>query len=69
MTRIAINGLGRVGRAAFKQIIEDGSEAASARYRDIVGMSDEAIGSTDIVHDPRASIDDCTLTQVVGAIW
>ena len=25
MTRIAINGLGRIGRAAFKQIIEDGA--------------------------------------------
>ncbi|MGH7388229.1 MAG: type I glyceraldehyde-3-phosphate dehydrogenase [Candidatus Rokuibacteriota bacterium] len=40
-------------------------EAASARYRDIVGVSDEAIVSTDIIHDPRASIIDCTLTQVV----
>ena len=25
MTKIAINGLGRIGRAAFKQIIEDGA--------------------------------------------
>jgi len=25
MTRIAINGMGRIGRAAFKQIIEDGT--------------------------------------------
>ena len=40
-------------------------EAGSARYRDIVGVSDEAIVSTDIIHDPRASIIDCTLTQVV----
>ena len=40
-------------------------EAASARYREIVGVSDEAIVSTDIVQDPRASIIDCTLTQVV----
>jgi glyceraldehyde 3-phosphate dehydrogenase len=30
-----------------------------------VGVSDEAIVSTDIVQDPRASIIDCTLTQVV----
>lgn len=35
-------------------------EAGSARYRDIVGVSDEAIVSTDIIHDPRASIIDCT---------
>ena len=40
-------------------------EARSARYRDIVGVSDEAIVSTDIIQDPRASIVDCTLTQVV----
>jgi glyceraldehyde 3-phosphate dehydrogenase len=40
-------------------------EARSDRYRDIVGVSDEAIVSTDIIHDPRASIIDCTLTQVV----
>src|SRR2546428_11311992 len=25
MTRIAINGMGRIGRAAFKQIIDDGA--------------------------------------------
>ena len=24
MTRLAINGMGRLGRAAFKQIIDDG---------------------------------------------
>jgi len=40
-------------------------EAESARYRDIVGVSDEAIVSTDIIQDPRASIIDCTLTHVV----
>jgi glyceraldehyde 3-phosphate dehydrogenase len=40
-------------------------EARSERYRDIVGVSDEAIVSTDIIQDPRASIVDCTLTQVV----
>jgi len=40
-------------------------EAGSARYGDIVGVSHEAIVSTDIIHDPRASIIDCTLTQVV----
>jgi glyceraldehyde 3-phosphate dehydrogenase len=40
-------------------------EARSDRYRDIVGTSDEALVSTDIIRDPRASISDCTLTQVV----
>jgi len=41
MTRMAINGLGRIGRAVFKQVMEDAAL------------------------DPRASIIDCTLTQVV----
>jgi glyceraldehyde-3-phosphate dehydrogenase/erythrose-4-phosphate dehydrogenase len=45
----------------------DREEAASARYGDIVGVSDEAIVSTDIIHDPRASIIDCTLTPVVDS--
>ena len=40
-------------------------EAKSPRYCDIVGVSDEAIVSTDIIQDPRASIIDCTLTHVV----
>ena len=40
-------------------------EAGSARYRNIVGVSDEASVPTDIIQDPRASIIDCTLTQVV----
>ena len=40
-------------------------EARSDRYRDIVGTSDEALVSTDIIRDPRASVIDCTLTQVV----
>ena len=40
-------------------------EARSERYRDIVGTSDEALASSDIIRDPRASIIDCTLTQVV----
>ena len=40
-------------------------EAGSTRYRDIVGVCEEAIVSTDIIQDPRASIIDCTLTQVV----
>ena len=31
-----------------------------------VGTSDEAPVSSDIIRDPRASIIDCTLTQVVG---
>ncbi len=40
-------------------------ETGADRYRGIVGVSEEAIVSTDIIRDPRASIVDCTLTQVV----
>jgi glyceraldehyde 3-phosphate dehydrogenase len=40
-------------------------ETRADRYRDIVGVSEEPIVSTDIIRDPRASIVDCTLTQVV----
>jgi len=40
-------------------------ETRADRYRDIVGVSEEAIVSTDIIRDSRASVVDCTLTQVV----
>ena len=40
-------------------------EASSSRYRGIVGVSDEALVSADIIQDPRASIIDGSLTQVV----
>ena len=35
MTRIAINGMGRIGRAAFKQIVDDGTLQMAA-VNDIV---------------------------------
>lgn len=41
------------------------AENGGAERRDIVGTSDEALISTDILRDRRASIIDCTLTQVV----
>src|SRR5207244_13295738 len=40
-------------------------EAGSARYRDIVGVSEEAIVSPDIVQEPGAWIIDCTLSEGV----
>jgi glyceraldehyde 3-phosphate dehydrogenase (phosphorylating) len=56
-----------VGRATSADEVNSffREEAANERYRDIVGVSDEAIVSTDIIQDPRASIIDGTLTQVV----
>ena len=40
-------------------------EAASDRYKGIMGVSDDHIVSSDVIQDPRASIVDLTMTQVV----
>src|SRR5690606_38766030 len=40
-------------------------EAASDRYRDILGASDDPLVSADIIGDPRAAIVDLDSTQVV----
>jgi glyceraldehyde 3-phosphate dehydrogenase len=40
-------------------------EAQSDRYRDILGVSDEPLVSSDIIMDPRPSIVDLSMTQVV----
>ncbi|MGF1480635.1 MAG: type I glyceraldehyde-3-phosphate dehydrogenase [Cyanophyceae cyanobacterium] len=40
-------------------------EAQSEKYTGVVGVSDEQIVSSDIIQDPRASIVDLTMTQVV----
>lgn len=40
-------------------------EADSDRYRGVLGVTDEPLVSSDIVQDPRASIIDLELTQVV----
>ncbi len=40
-------------------------EARSERYRDILGVSEDEIVSTDIIRDPRASIVDLALIQVI----
>lgn len=41
-------------------------EAKSDRYRGILGASDDPLVSSDIIGDPRASIVDLEMTQVVG---
>ena len=41
-------------------------EAETRRYRGVIGVSREALVSSDIVGDPRASIVDLELTKVVG---
>jgi glyceraldehyde 3-phosphate dehydrogenase len=40
-------------------------EAASERYRGIIGVTDDPIVSSDIIKDPRASIIDLGMTRVV----
>lgn len=40
-------------------------EAVSARYSGILGVAEDPIVSTDIIQDPRASVVDLTMTQVV----
>jgi glyceraldehyde 3-phosphate dehydrogenase len=40
-------------------------EAMSDRYRDVLGVSEDPIVSSDVIKDPRASIVDLTMTQVV----
>jgi len=40
-------------------------EAASDRYRGVLGVSAESLVSSDIVKDPRASVVDLEMTQVV----
>ncbi len=40
-------------------------EAATDRYRDIIGITEDPIVSSDIIKDPRASIIDLGMTRVV----
>jgi glyceraldehyde 3-phosphate dehydrogenase len=40
-------------------------EARSDRYRGVLGVTDEPLVSSDIIQDPRASVVDLELTQVV----
>ena len=41
-------------------------EAGTERYRDVLGVSDDPLVSSDIIADPRASIIDAEMTRVVG---
>lgn len=40
-------------------------EASSEQYKNILGVSEDPIVSSDIIKDPRASVVDLTMTQVV----
>ena len=96
MVNVAINGLGRIGRATLKivlntpdlELIPVGSiadivflttrrtsvdeinsafkqEAQTERYSGILGVAEDPIVSSDIIKDPRASVIDLSMTQVV----
>jgi glyceraldehyde 3-phosphate dehydrogenase len=41
-------------------------EAATDRYRDVLGVTDDPLVSADIIKDPRASIVQLDMTRVVG---
>jgi glyceraldehyde 3-phosphate dehydrogenase len=41
-------------------------ECESDRYRDVVGVSEDEMVSTDIIGDPRAAVVDLTMTKVVN---
>ncbi|MCB2184318.1 MAG: type I glyceraldehyde-3-phosphate dehydrogenase [Desulfobulbaceae bacterium] len=41
-------------------------EAAGPQYLDILGVSEDPIVSSDIIQDPRASVVDLTMTQVIA---
>ena len=43
-------------------------EAASGRYRGILGVADDPVVSADIIGDPRASVVDAAMTRVVDGI-
>jgi glyceraldehyde 3-phosphate dehydrogenase len=73
MAGIAINGLGRIGRAALK-ILEQAAgevndafreEAASDRYRGILGVADDPVVSADIIGVPRALVVDAAMARMV----
>jgi glyceraldehyde 3-phosphate dehydrogenase len=40
-------------------------ESATSRYHGVLGVSEEPIVSADVIQDPRASVVDLTMTQVV----
>ena len=73
MAGIAINGLGRIGRAALK-ILEQAAgefndafrvEATSDRYRGILGVADDPVVSADIIGVPRTLIVDAAMARMV----
>jgi glyceraldehyde 3-phosphate dehydrogenase len=55
------------GRTTTRDEINDvfREEASSDRYRDVLGVSENALVSSDIVGDPRASVVDLPMTRVV----
>ncbi|MGH2750880.1 MAG: type I glyceraldehyde-3-phosphate dehydrogenase [Actinomycetota bacterium] len=57
-----------LGRDTTSEEVNDAfrREAATDRYREVLGVTDEPLVSADIIKDPRASIVQLDLTRVVG---
>jgi glyceraldehyde 3-phosphate dehydrogenase len=55
------------GRVTSAEEVNDifREEAASERYREVLGVSEDPLVSSDIIGDPRASVVDLQLTRVV----
>jgi glyceraldehyde 3-phosphate dehydrogenase (phosphorylating) len=66
---IAVRGPVAVGSLADIVLVAERKtsveEANGERYRDIIGVTDDPIVSSDIIKDPRASIIDLGMTRVV----
>ena len=56
-----------VKRATEKEAVNTffREEAASERYHDVLGVSEDPIVSSDVIRDPRASVVDASMTQVI----
>ncbi|HEX6237448.1 MAG TPA: type I glyceraldehyde-3-phosphate dehydrogenase [Acidimicrobiales bacterium] len=56
------------GRETTAEEINDifREEAAGDRYRDVLGVTEEPIVSSDVIADPRASVVDLTMTSVTA---
>ena len=78
MAKVAINGLGRIGRATLKILMDTPrpttvqelnrvftKEAESERYRGVLGVTTDPVVSSDIIKDTRASVVDLGMSQVV----
>ena len=63
LTDIVLPTARRTSMEEVNQVFKE--EAGSDRYRDVVGISDDPLVSSDIIQDARASVVDLSMTRVV----